>query len=118
MTQKCLKMMYQQPTKKTAEKFAPLVEKKLFSTSITEKYVDLIKKFLNEKFDLHNSKFPLSICVSCRLSLDDYEKGDFKRPVPVMPNYLDIQLPKNTRQTDNLNCCDFICTKARYKGII
>lgn len=60
--------------------------------------------------------FPSSICVSCRLSLEEYEKGVFKRPKTIMPNYMDIVLPKNTRQNDNIDCCDYICTKARYKG--
>ncbi|XP_043473381.1 uncharacterized protein LOC122505669 isoform X2 [Leptopilina heterotoma] len=35
-----------------------------------------------------------------------------------MPNYLDIELPKNTRHNDSIQCSDYICTKATYEGHI
>lgn len=61
---------------------------------ISERYEKLIKMHINANFNSFDIKFPRSICCTCRLTLCDYEKNDFKRPLPTMPNYEDISLPK------------------------
>lgn len=87
---------------------------------LTEKHVDLIKKYMNDSFSLSDSKFPLSICVTCRLTLADHEKGIVKSPLPVMMNYKDIQLLKGTRSTDceigAKVCSCYICLTGRSIG--
>ena len=55
---------------------------------ISNKTKDLIKKYLNENFSLAEEKYPISICVTCRLNLFEHEKGINKRPLPIMPNYM------------------------------
>ena len=82
--------------------------------SITENLADLIKKHVHEKFDVSNSKFPVSICSTCRKSIMEREKGSKTRPFPTMPNYEDVQLAKETRSTSACNC--YICLTARFKG--
>lgn len=77
---------------------------------LSEKHTDLIKKHINDQFDISNEKFPKSVCSTCRLTLNEYEKGIFKRPLPTMPNYEDLNLAKETR-TMICNC--YICLTAR-----
>lgn len=79
---------------------------------ITKKNENLIKTLLNPDFNLNDSKFPLSICVTCCITLSEHEKENFKRPLPTMPNYADMHLPKATRfHGDTCNC--FICLTGR-----
>lgn len=84
--------------------------------SITQKLADLIKKFINAQFDASNSRFPTSICVTCRHTITEWEKGDMQRPLPRMPNYEDIKLTKETRTRTTFDCNCFICLVARSKG--
>lgn len=80
---------------------------------ISENHAKLIRKFINEQFDISNPKFPFSICGTCRVTLSEHDKCT--RPKPTMPNYEDIQLPKETRaNNDTCNC--YICITARYYG--
>lgn len=47
-----------------------------------------------------------------------YEKneGKISRRIPLMPNYLDIQLLKETPNCDNHECYCYICRIGRQKG--
>lgn len=83
--------------------------------SVTENLLNLIKKFVNGDFDISNSTFPLSVCNSCRNTLNEYGKKVFNRPCPVMPNYNDMYLRKNTRLRDG-TCDCYICVTARFNG--
>ena len=75
---------------------APCGNKIKFSTQKVEFYKinttreKLIQKFINYAFDSSNSKFPCSICNTCRNIIFEHENGCFKRPLPVMPNYKGI----------------------------
>lgn len=82
---------------------------------ITENQINLIRKFVNEQFDIFNTKFPLSLCGTCRITLSEHENGKCTRPKPTMPNYEDIQLPKETRANNDICNC-YLCITARYCG--
>ena len=84
---------------------------------INKKTENLIKKFIKNDFNIEDSKFPLSICRTCYLTLLDCEKGLDNRPLQDFPNYEDILLPKETRFFKN-TCNCFICITARFKGHI
>ncbi|GLV33197.1 hypothetical protein CBL_03853, partial [Carabus blaptoides fortunei] len=60
--------------------------------SITENLAGLLKKHINDQFDASNSKFPISICSTCRKTIMEREKGNAKRPLPTMPNYEDMKM--------------------------
>ena len=89
--------------------------KKIDYFRINEQHIELIKLYLCENFDITKSKFPLSICDTCRRSLNDRKKNVSKRPLPVMPNYQDIILPKNTRAHQDICNC-YICLTGRYNA--
>lgn len=76
---------------------------------LTEKHIEVIKEHINDQFDISNKKFPKSTCSSCRLTINEYGKGIFKRPRPTMPNYEDLNLAKEIR-TMICNC--YICVTA------
>lgn len=86
------------------------------SFRVTERIQILINKFLKQDFDVSDPKYPLSVCNTCRNILLDHEKGNVKRQLPIMPNYQDVTLPKETRSNDSCNC--YICLTGRYKGHI
>ena len=67
-----------------------------------------MKRFIKIDFNLLNSKYPLSICTTCRLILCDHEKGTTLRALPQMPNYQDLNLPS---EITSCNC--YICITAK-----
>ncbi|KAJ8677777.1 hypothetical protein QAD02_013564 [Eretmocerus hayati] len=77
---------------------------------ITERFEKLIKSHINKDFGMDQPKFPLSICTSCCLSLLSREKNHSERPLPVMPNYLDILL------LDDVICYCYICLTGQSTG--
>lgn len=91
--------------------------------SITSNLEQLIKKHLRSGFNLLDSKYPTSICVTCRKILNEHERNDFRRSSKFMPNYEDVVFPRsnnrslvyNTAQGD-YQCLCYICRTARYKG--
>lgn len=84
---------------------------------ITDKYANLIKIFINKDFSTADPRFPLSICGTCRNTLLEHEKNDFKRPLQSMPNYKDIMLPKVTRANNGNDVCNcYVCLTGRNKG--
>lgn len=91
-------------------------QKMVFGTNFRSKFAistnlcTLIKKHVNEGFDLLNDKFPTSICSSCRFTITEHEKNNKKRPLPNMPNYEDINVGKETI----CNC--YICLTARKEA--
>lgn len=78
---------------------------------INEDLEKLLKKFLLPDFHHTNEKYPLAICGSCRLTLQEYDKKIYKRQLPGMPNYTDIILRPNTRFLKTYEC--YICLTAR-----
>lgn len=76
----------------------------------------LIKQFSNDNFNLMDARFPKCICLSCRIAMNERNKGNASRLVPQMPNYIDIQLTKVTRGRDECFC--YICQTGRQKGHI
>lgn len=82
---------------------------------ISKSHEELIRKYINTNFDTSDSKFPLSICSTCRRALADREKNICKRPLQTMPKYEEIILPIQTRTTSECNCC-YVCRVARFKG--
>lgn len=86
--------------------------KSLSAYLITEIQAGLIKTFLCQEFDSNNDNYPLSICVTCRLTLYDHEDGKTSRRLPSMRNYGDLILLKEIRnQSKNCNC--YICLTGR-----
>lgn len=77
-----------------------LRKKKISNFRLTENHVKLINKFLKTKYNLNDSRFPTSICTTCRLALSERAKKNCSRPLPVLPNYEDIILPKSTRSSN------------------
>lgn len=84
---------------------------------INSKHEDLIRTHINGDFKSSDPKFPLGICGSCRLTLFEREKGNPTRPLQIMPNYEEINLPKETRlKGDICNC--YICLTGQHKGYL
>lgn len=81
---------------------------------ISNKVEGLVKRFINKNFDINNAKFPKSICVTCRLTLNERDKGIVKRPLPPMPSYTDFNVSKETRSSPFCSC--YICVTASFKG--
>ena len=73
------------------------------------KYEGLIKKFLDKKYNLADERYPVSICGTCRLILNEHESGNVKRTLPKMPKYECILLRKNTRHSLDENSGEFVC---------
>lgn len=79
---------------------------------INDKQVKLIQKYLCYDFNLNKNIYPLSVCGSCRLTLQEHEKGQIRRRLLPMRNYKDLILLKETRnQSKSCNC--YICLTAR-----
>ena len=98
-----------------------LVGKKLFLAINTvimpspKKCAKLIKKRVNENFEVSDSRFALGICGTCRPTLTVYGNGKSGRTLSSMPNYTDIILPNETRTNkDSFNC--FVCLSGKYKS--
>lgn len=100
------------------EKIIVKCKQKLEWYKISERHEGLIKRFLNKDFSLSDNKYPISICSSCRLTLDEYANENFTRVLPSMPNYEDILLRKNTRSlsASESECLCYICLTASKKG--
>ena len=58
-------------------------KKTIASYKISEKCTTLIKKYLNRKFHINDSKFSTSICNSCRNTLFEHDEKNIKRPLPI-----------------------------------
>lgn len=82
---------------------------------ISENIEILIKNFSNNEFTLVDSRFPRGICLCCKVVLDERNQGKTTRYLPPMPNFLDIQLLKETRSRDNQECSCFICRVGKQK---
>lgn len=95
---------------------APCGKKILFGKKKPERFLinarqeKLIQDCYNSDFSLTDSKYPISICSTCRNTNLEHEKGNFKRPLQKMPNYGDMILPNVTR---NNNCECYICLIGR-----
>lgn len=84
---------------------------------ISEDMQNLIRKFSNKDFHLFDSRFPKAICTSCKVRIHERKQGKTARPIPDMPNYVDIQLLRQTRSTSSEDLCScFICETARLKN--
>lgn len=80
---------------------------------ITSKIEGWIQTYINANYNIENEKYPLAICRTCYLTLYDVEKKIFKRPIPKMPDYASLVLPKGTRKSsDDCNC--YICLTGRH----
>ena len=75
-------------------------KKNISNFRLTENREKLIKKLLKKKYDLNDSRFPTSICTTCRLTLSERERNNNRRPLQAMQNYEDIILPKSTRSSN------------------
>lgn len=70
-------------------------------------------------FNINDSRFPTSICVTCRLTISKVAKDStLSSTLPEMPNYQDMVLLKDTRNSpkDIALCYCFICLKGRSKA--
>ena len=41
---------------------------------MTSRYENLIKRLINADFNIINFHFPVSICITCKLTLNEHEK--------------------------------------------
>lgn len=87
---------------------------------ITKNCEKLIQKLCNKNFKLDDPRFPVSICTTCRITLQEHEKGKFARPIQQIPNYESILLPAETRSSiscyNSVICNCYICLTGRHKG--
>ena len=85
--------------------------------ALTDKLHKLVCTYTGTTFGKNNSKYPSSICGTCRLVVLDYEKGIFnKRRSPITPNFENIVILANTRGNVNATCYCLICQTARSKS--
>lgn len=97
---------------------APCGRKIVFGQNAPSRYfIDdaieaLIVEFVNEDYDINNEKFPTGICRTCCQTLKEAKKKIFQRPMPKMPLYQEIILPKNTRSRQDICNC-FVCLTGR-----
>lgn len=85
--------------------------------SITDRQENLIKAYVNNNYCKSNSRFPTSICNTCKVTLYEREKNVEKRPMPIMPKHENFNLLRQLRFNPR-NCNCLICLKASYKGHI
>jgi hypothetical protein len=78
---------------------------KLKKFEINPEIGTLIKLHVNSEFNVQDPKFPLSACGTCRLTLNEERRIGTRRPMPVMPNYRVLVLPKITRSGSDLYNC-------------
>lgn len=81
--------------------------------NIREVHERLIKKYVNCDFSISDSRFPCNICGTCRITLEEYGKDNFKRTLPAQSNFSDIQLKKKLTSIIDSPCECFICSTAR-----
>lgn len=76
---------------------------------------ELIKKHVNPNYSISDERFPISICVTCRLVLSERKRNILNRSLPIMPNYAEIYLSKKTRNQVEVgnSCYCYICITAR-----
>lgn len=98
-----------------------LGQKKYSNFRLTETHEDLIKKLISDTYNLKDERFPLSICALCRIVLVQHGNKNCKRPLPKMPNYENILLPKATRMNSESTvghsiCNCYICLTGKAKS--
>lgn len=76
----------------------------------------LIKEFSNPEFSILESRFPKAICTTCKVTMYETSKGKTTRQLPTMPNFLDVHLLRQSRNTDDKECFCFICPIAKQKS--
>ena len=99
---------------------APCGHKVKNPRSITDNIREILEKFY-PSFDINNPCFPRVICDSCRKTIYKIHKDEnLSHVLPVMPNYNDIILRKETRAvTETSELCNcYICLKARSHATI
>lgn len=90
-------------------------QKKKSDFIITSNLETLIKEHINTNFQTSDSRFPLGICGTCRITLNEYKRKINTRDLPKMPHYEEIQLSKYTR-ANGTSCDCYICITAKLKG--
>lgn len=87
-----------------------------------DEYFENLIKYFYPIFDKNNPVFPLSICSTCKIILNEHSPNQdeenkivSKRRLPTMPNFIDIVLPATTRgsDSDKKNCNCYVCLTAR-----
>ncbi|KAJ8683890.1 hypothetical protein QAD02_019682 [Eretmocerus hayati] len=81
------------------------------ATRISGAHETLIRKLISDDFNLLDSKFPLSICTTCRLTIIEHSQNRTSRPLPQMPNYQDMIFLATRSNDGTCNC--YICLTAR-----
>ncbi len=70
---------------------------------VSEKDINLIRKYINNNFDIKNPVYPSGICNTCRIYLSKANTSGNTSKLPTMLNYEDIVLPRPTRSYDPIN---------------
>ena len=84
---------------------------------VSEKDINLIRKYINNDFDIKNPVYPSGICNTCRIYLSKALKTGNTSKLPTMLNYEDIVLPRPTRSNDpDFACKCNICLTATSKA--
>ena len=87
-------------------------EKRILNTT----QIDLIVSHRNQEFSVENSVFPVGICNSCRIYYGKVGKDpSTAASLPAMPNYLDMVLPRPTRNNESPECNCYVCITGRDK---
>lgn len=75
-----------------------------------------IERSINPQFSLLESRFPNGICLTCKVTMYELNRGKTSRHIPTMPNFLDVQLLRETRNSDDNKCFCFIYRVATRKA--
>ena len=78
----------------------------------------LIKKFIYSNYSLNDARFPVSICNSRRVYIQECNQNIFRRTLKKIPNYEEILLSKKIRPVtgEAVVCNCYICLTGRFKG--
>ena len=77
---------------------------------------EFLVQHMNDQFSTNNPAFPIGICNGCRLKISAVKQDAAKlKLLPIMPNYLDIILPRSTRSDDTPDCNCYVCLTGRDK---
>lgn len=76
-----------------------------------------IRQFLIDGYDPTDERLPTSICSPCRITLLQYQKGDFSRHIALFDHSIIGAQSYQTRSQAMTKCACFVCEKARNSSI-
>ena len=84
--------------------------------AISEKFENLVRKFVFKDYSIQNEMYPTALCITCRLALTAMNKDEDnpKRKLPPLLDYKNFRPPTpNTRSSGDQPCKCTVCTISR-----